>query len=39
MIPGANVVIFEDSGHFPFIEEHERFTTLVSNWIDELRRE
>lgn len=32
-IPGAEVVVFEDSGHFPWIEEPERFFPLVEEWL------
>jgi proline iminopeptidase len=32
-IPGAEVVIFEESGHFPWIEEPDRFFPLVADWL------
>ena len=32
-IPNSELVIFENSGHFPFVEEQERFTKLVSEWV------
>lgn len=32
-IPGASLVIFERSGHFPFIEENEKFVKTVSAFI------
>lgn len=32
-IPGAEVVIFEDSGHFPWTEEPDRFFPLLEKWL------
>ena len=32
-IPGAEVVIFEDSGHCPFIEETEKFNATVTEFV------
>jgi proline iminopeptidase len=32
-IPGAEVVVFEESGHFPWLEEPDRFFPLVSEWL------
>ncbi len=32
-IPGSRMVIFEQSGHFPFIEENEKFVKTVSGFI------
>ena len=32
-VPGAEVVVFEESGHFPWIEEPERFFPLVDGWL------
>jgi pimeloyl-ACP methyl ester carboxylesterase len=32
-IPGGEVVIFEDSGHCPFIEETEKFNATVSEFV------
>jgi proline iminopeptidase len=32
-IVGAEVVVFEDSGHFPWVEEPERFFPLVREWL------
>ena len=32
-IPNSELVIFENSGHFPFIEEQARFNTVMSEWI------
>lgn len=34
-IPGAELVIFEESGHFPFIEEQDRFVSVVRTWAAE----
>jgi proline iminopeptidase len=34
-IPGANLKVFESSGHFPFIEEQRAFLDLVSRFIAE----
>lgn len=31
-IPGAAVVVFEESGHFPWIEEQARFLDVVRSW-------
>jgi proline iminopeptidase len=35
-IPGAKIEIFEKSGHFPFIEENERFLATVRAFLDGL---
>ncbi|MGZ3615714.1 MAG: alpha/beta fold hydrolase [Ktedonobacteraceae bacterium] len=35
-LPNAKLVIFEDSGHFPFIEENNAFVTTVQDWIKNL---
>jgi len=32
-LPESKLVVFENSGHLPFIEEHERFLAVVGNWI------
>ncbi len=32
-IPGSQLVAFERSGHFPFIEERERFLGAVRDWL------
>jgi proline iminopeptidase len=32
-IPHADVVMFEESGHYPFIEEHHRFIQSVNAWL------
>lgn len=38
LVPEAEVVVFEESGHFPFIEENERFVRVVSDWLGRLTR-
>lgn len=35
-IPGARGVVFERSGHFPFVEEPERVITTIREWLAEL---
>jgi proline iminopeptidase len=35
-IPGAELVIFEESNHVPFLEETERFDQVVGDWIARL---
>jgi len=35
-IPGARLEIFEASGHMPFVDEPERFTAVVGEWLDGL---
>jgi len=35
-LPNAELTIFEESGHFPFIEETDKFVTTVRNWIVKL---
>jgi proline iminopeptidase len=32
-IPGAALAVFEDSGHFPFIEEHDRFLHVIGDFV------
>lgn len=34
-IPDAELVVFEESGHFPFIEEQDRFVSVVRAWAAE----
>ncbi|MDQ3514739.1 MAG: alpha/beta hydrolase, partial [Chloroflexota bacterium] len=29
----GHLVVFEDSGHYPFIEENERFLAVVTAWL------
>jgi proline iminopeptidase len=35
-ISDSQQVIFEDSGHFPFIEEHDKFVSVVDEWLNKL---
>ena len=35
-IPGAELVVFEDSGHFPFIEENDAFLRVVRRFLGSL---
>lgn len=35
-IPNSELVVFENSGHFPFIEEQDAFLTTVRNWLSRL---
>jgi pimeloyl-ACP methyl ester carboxylesterase len=35
-MPDARIVVFEESGHCPFIEEPERFNEVVDEWIQSL---
>lgn len=35
-LPESELVIFEESGHFPFIEERDRFTAVVTRWLEAL---
>jgi proline iminopeptidase len=35
-IPNSEIVIFEESGHFPFIEEQKAFLTSVEEWLARL---
>jgi proline iminopeptidase len=32
-VKGAQVVIFEDSGHFPWLDEPDRFFAVVEGWL------
>ncbi len=36
-LPDSKLVIFEQSGHFPFIEEEDKFIATVSAWMASLR--
>ena len=36
-LPGSKLVIFEQSAHFPFIEEQDTFIATVSAWMADLR--
>ena len=35
-IAGAHLVIFEDSGHMPWLDEPDRFFDVVNGWLDEV---
>ena len=35
-LPTAELVVFEDSGHFPFIEENDAFLRVVRRWLTTL---
>lgn len=35
-IPNSQLVLFEDSGHFPYVEEHDSFIQTVSDWVSHL---
>ncbi|HEV7234660.1 MAG TPA: alpha/beta hydrolase, partial [Ktedonobacteraceae bacterium] len=35
-LPNSQLVRFENSGHFPFIEENEKFVATVRDWISKL---
>lgn len=35
-IPNSTLAFFEDSAHFPFIEESERYTGIVRDWVASL---
>ena len=34
IVPNAQLIVFDKSGHFPFIEEQEKFTNVVTTFID-----
>jgi len=34
-IPHSRLVVFEQSGHFPMIEEQDKFTQVVSDFVRE----
>lgn len=36
-LPQAQLVLFEHSGHFPWIEELERFSQTVKAWLEQVR--
>lgn len=38
-LPAAELVVFEESGHFPFIEENNAFLRVVRRWIASLREQ
>jgi proline iminopeptidase len=36
-LPQVQLVLFEHSGHFPWIEEPERFSQIVKAWLEQVR--
>jgi proline iminopeptidase len=36
-LPNSELLIFEESGHFPFIEEQAKFLSIVGDWVRGLR--
>ncbi len=37
LIPNSKLVIFENSGHFSFVEEQEKFVNVVADWVAGLK--
>ena len=37
-LPKSELVIFEDSGHFLYIEETDKFVATVRNWLAKLEK-
>ncbi len=35
-ILNSQTVLFEESGHFPYVEEHDKFVNVVADWISRL---
>lgn len=35
-IPNSKLVMFEESGHFPFIEERKKFLKVLGDWVEAL---
>lgn len=35
-LPNAQLLVFEESGHFPFVEEHTGFIAAVGTWLEGL---
>lgn len=35
-LPNVQLMVFEESGHLPFIEEHDKFVTAVEGWMAKL---
>jgi proline iminopeptidase len=33
-LPNARLVVFEQSGHMPFVDEPEEFRRVVSDWLE-----
>ena len=38
-VPGAQLIVLEKSGHFPFIEQNEEFMTVIGSFISKNARE
>jgi proline-specific peptidase len=38
-IPGSEWIIFENSGHFPHIEETERYLQVLSHFLDTVEKQ
>ena len=36
-LPRSRLHIFEDSGHYPFIEERAAFLSTLAEWLEECR--
>lgn len=36
-MPHSELVLFEHSGHFPFVEEQDRFLQVVREWLERVR--
>jgi pimeloyl-ACP methyl ester carboxylesterase len=34
-LPNSRLVIFDESGHCPFVDEGERFTAVVGSWLSQ----
>ena len=32
-LPHSQLVVFENSGHFPMLEERDKFTQAVKDWL------
>lgn len=37
LLPNSQLVVFENSGHFPFIEEHDAYLATVRDWLAGLK--
>ncbi|GAC1639092.1 MAG: hypothetical protein NVS4B9_31930 [Ktedonobacteraceae bacterium] len=36
-LPNSQLVIFEGSGHFPYVEENNKFVRVVNDWVSSLK--
>jgi pimeloyl-ACP methyl ester carboxylesterase len=34
LVPGSRLVVFESAGHFPYLDDPERFVRTLQDWID-----